>query len=259
MNLQFDGATLQRLEALYQSRDARQRRRKVLDALRVTNGERVLDVGTGAGFLAEELADAVGSSGQVLGVDNSETMLAAARRRCAGKRWVRFEAGEANCLPVASESFDIAVSVQVYEYVRNIELAIAELKRILRPAGRAAIVATDWDGIAWASADNARMTRVLAAFRAHCEYSDLPRSLSGKLREGGLDIVEQQVIPQFNPDCGPLNYSYHMIRIISEFVVGNGLLPENEVSDWAADLDEHARSGRYFFCLNQYLFLVVRP
>ena len=259
MSLQFDEVTLNRLESLYKTADAQQRRHAVLEALKLRTGERVLDIGTGAGFLANEIADAVSPSGQVLGVDNSEAMLDAARRRCADKPWVRFEAGDATRLPVAEGGFDAAVSVQVYEYVHDVERALAELKRVLRAGGRSVVVATDWDGIVWRSGDETRMNRVLTAFRGHCAHSNLPRTLAGKLRKAGLELAEQKVIPQFNPSCGPENYSYHMIGIIRDFVLQKQLVSESDVADWEEDLYERARSGEYFFCLNQYLFVAIRP
>ncbi|VFM97597.1 MAG: Methyltransferase domain-containing protein [Candidatus Kentron sp. G] len=79
--------------------------RAVLDALGLETGERVLDIGTGPGFVAAEMAEAVGSNGLVYGVDSSEQMLQAACKRCEDKPWVRFEAGDALALPVADELY----------------------------------------------------------------------------------------------------------------------------------------------------------
>jgi ubiquinone/menaquinone biosynthesis C-methylase UbiE len=164
MSIEFDAETLKRLEALYVTRDARQRRQAVLKGLELKPGERVLDIGTGAGFLAVEMADAVGASGEVLGIDRSPTMLAAARVRCEGRPWVQFREADATRLPVPDAAADVAASVQVLEYVQDARAALAEIRRALRPGGRAAVVATDWDGIAWVSSDEQRMRKVLRAF-----------------------------------------------------------------------------------------------
>ncbi|PZS33905.1 MAG: hypothetical protein DLM58_06795 [Pseudonocardiales bacterium] len=58
-------------------------RRAILDLLEPRDGETAVDVGSGPGFLAVELATRVGPSGAVLGVEPSENMLAAAARRAA--------------------------------------------------------------------------------------------------------------------------------------------------------------------------------
>ena len=48
-------------------------------------------------------------------------------------------------LPFPDASLDFVVAIQVYEYVPDIDRALAECVRILRPGGRLAIVDTDWD------------------------------------------------------------------------------------------------------------------
>jgi arsenite methyltransferase len=257
--VQFDEAVARRLEALYQTDDAVRRRRAVLDALGLESGERVLDIGTGPGFLAYEMADPVGSAGEVVGIDSSDPMLQLARIRCADKPRVRFEAGDASHLSTPDSHFDAAVSVQVYEYIPEVEIALAEMYRVLRPGGRGVIISTDWRSIVWNSRDDDRMQRVLAAFAEHCPHQDLPRTLAPRLRSIGFEIAREQVIPQFNPSCEPSTFSYHMIGLIRGFARGRRGVTEKEANDWAEDLHRLAKQGRYFFCLNQYLFVVTKP
>jgi arsenite methyltransferase len=208
--LQFDDAVNRSLEALYQTRDAARRREAVLDALRLQSGERVLDIGTGPGFLAAEMAEAVGPGGQVHCIDMSEPMLNMARKRCTGKPWVVFQPGAATDLPVGDAAFDAAISVQVYEYVADITKALSEMYRVVRPGGRAVVVSTDWDAIAWHALDSVRMSRVLGAFAEHCAHTALPRILAPKLRQAGFVLKEQRVIPQFNTIYGADTYSYQI-------------------------------------------------
>src|SRR5688572_13310165 len=173
----FDEATSRRIEAMYRSEDAVRRRRAVLAALRPSAGERVVDIGTGPGFVARELADAVGPGGNVLAVDTSEPMLALARRRCADAPQVRLEIADAIALPADDASFDAAVSVQVYEYIAEAGVALTELHRVLRPGGRAAVVSSDWTSVVWQAGDEGRMRRILDAFSEHCAHQELPRTL----------------------------------------------------------------------------------
>ncbi len=257
--VQFDEALARRLEDLYRTDDAVRRRRAVLKALQLQPGERVLDIGTGPGFLALEMADPVGPTGSVVGVDTSDPMLALARSRCAAKPHVRFEPGDASHLPAPDSHFDAAVSVQVYEYIPEVEIALAEMYRTLRPGGRGAIVSTDWRSVVWNSKDDARMQRVLTAFAEHCPHQDLPRSLAPRLRSVGFTVDRERVISQFNPTCDPSTFSYHMIGLIRGFVRGRSGVSEQEANDWAEDLQRLGHQGRYFFCLNQYLFVVSKP
>jgi ubiquinone/menaquinone biosynthesis C-methylase UbiE len=81
----FDDKAARRMEAMYATQGVVYRRRAVVDALQVKAGERVVDIGTGAGFVAYDVADAVGATGEVVGVDLSEPMMRFGRLRCADK------------------------------------------------------------------------------------------------------------------------------------------------------------------------------
>ena len=79
--LQFDEEASRRSEATYMTPDVVEQRRSVRAALALREGEKVLDIGSGAGLLAHEVAAEVGAAGSVDGIDPSESMLALARRR----------------------------------------------------------------------------------------------------------------------------------------------------------------------------------
>ena len=74
-------------------------------------------------------------------------MLSLARRRCADAPQVRLQTADATALPTDDASCDAAVSVQVFEYIADVGVALAELFRVLRPGGRAAIVCSDWTSL----------------------------------------------------------------------------------------------------------------
>src|SRR5262249_37954646 len=167
--LQFDDEASRRSEATYMTPDVVEQRRAVRAALALGHGDRVLDIGSGAGLLAQEMAAEVGAVGSVEGIDPSDSMLALARRRRrpAGSAELRFLAGDACALPFADESFDAAVATQVYEYVQDVPGALGEAFRVLRPGGRLLVLDTDWGSIVWHSADAERTRRVLAAWDEH--------------------------------------------------------------------------------------------
>ena len=258
-SFQFDDATTRRLEVLYMSPDAVRRRSEVVRLLELRSAERVLDIGCGPGFLAAELATAVGPGGSVRGIDSSEAMVQTARLRCASQPWVSIERGDAETLAFPDAAFDVAVSVQVHEYVKEIEGALRELCRVLRPGGRALIVDTDWDSIVWRSSDAERMARILAAFDEHLAHPHLPRELAPLLRRAGLVPQQFEVLVQLNPMLEPNTYSYGMIDLIQRFVAGRRGVSRAEADAWAEDLRERGRSGEYFFSLNQYVFLATKP
>ena len=255
----FDEKAAQLVEVLNNTEDVRRRRRTLLETLQLQPGERVLDIGAGSGFVALDMADRVGPTGEVLGIDISESMLEFAKRRCAEKPWVKFSVGEATALRMPDVNFDVAISVQVYEYIPDVDLALAEMYRVLRPGGRAVIISTDWKSIAWNSSDENRMQRLLSVYAGHCAHRDLPRHLGPKVKAAGFTITHEQALPQYHRKFGPNAYSHYIMTRLKSFVSGREGIDDRDVNDWAADLERLGEQGNYFFCLNQYLFALAKP
>jgi SAM-dependent methyltransferase len=253
--LEFDEETARQVESVYTTPDVIEQRRAFRSAIGLQPGERVLDIGSGPGFLAIEMAEEVGPEGRVVGVDPSESMLAMARRR-APSTAVEFQAGDALALPFPDESFDVAVSTQVYEYVAEVPTALAEARRVLRPGGRLLILDTDWDSIVWHSGDPTRMRRVLEAWNEHLADPYLPRRLPGLLTAAGLELRTCSVIPLLNGAYDPNTFSAGLIDVIAGFVPGRDDVTEAEAAAWAEDL--RGLGADYFFSLNRYVFAATR-
>src|SRR5437016_12879499 len=110
---QFDEEASRRVEAIYSTPDVVAQRQAVLQGLELRPGERVLDVGSGPGFLAADMAMAVGDWGRVCGIDISENMVAISRSRCANRFHLEFQARDASTCPFPECDFDVAVSPDV--------------------------------------------------------------------------------------------------------------------------------------------------
>lgn len=255
----YDADWSRRVEAIYLTSDVVAQRCAALRLLDLRSGERVVDIGAGPGLLARSMAQIVGSDGAIDGIDSSEPMVVMAQRRCRDLPWVTFRTGDATALPYPDQTFDVAVSTQVYEYVSDVDTALHELYRVLRPGGRALIVDTDWDSLVWHSTDPARMQRVMTIFREHCAHPNLPRTLQPQLKRSGFHILRQAVFSLFNPHYGTDTYSHGIIDFIASFVAGRQGLSTEETMAWAAELGRLGAEDAYFFSLNRYLFLVAKP
>jgi ubiquinone/menaquinone biosynthesis C-methylase UbiE len=220
--------------------------------------ENVLDIGSGAGLLAHEMATEVGPVGSVDGIDPSESMLELARRRRVpdGAGEIRFVAGDACALPFADGSFDAVAATQVYEYVQDMPAALGEAFRVLRPGGRLLVLDTDWGSIVWHSGDAERTRRVLAAWDEHLVDPYLPRRLTRLLSDARFSLARREAIPLLNVGYDPNTLSAGLMGFITRFVPGRQGLTEADAQAWAEDLK--ALGDDYFFSLNRYLFLAVR-
>jgi arsenite methyltransferase len=105
---------------------------------RLAPGERVLDLGSGAGTDSLIAAQMVGDQGHVTGIDMTQEMLAKARAAAAemGATNLEFVEGEAERLPFPDASFDVVISNGVIDLIPDKDAVFAELFRVLAPGGR---------------------------------------------------------------------------------------------------------------------------
>jgi arsenite methyltransferase len=101
-------------------------------------GEKVIDVGSGAGFDSFIAAGQVGRGGQVVGVDMTAEMLAKSRQtaEALGLAHVDFRAGLAEALPVEDGWADVVISNGVMNLCADKQAVFGEIFRVLRPGGR---------------------------------------------------------------------------------------------------------------------------
>jgi SAM-dependent methyltransferase len=105
-----------------------------LDALSVRSDRQcVVDVGCGTGSALVSLAPRLGSSTRLIGVEPAPGMLAIARQRTAELPNVSVLEGRFEALPLADQSVDHLFSLLAFHWVRHVDRAIAELRRVLAP------------------------------------------------------------------------------------------------------------------------------
>jgi demethylmenaquinone methyltransferase/2-methoxy-6-polyprenyl-1,4-benzoquinol methylase len=108
-------------------------RREALRRAGLRPGMKVLDVGTGTGLLAREIARVTGGRDPIVGVDPSRSMLSVCRKGSAAATLVQ-AVGER--LPFADRSFDFVTMGYALRHVPDLDQAFTEYRRVLKPDGR---------------------------------------------------------------------------------------------------------------------------
>lgn len=167
-----------------------------------SNRERVLDVGTGTGHFAADLAM---QGWTVVGIDLSPEMLDVARRK---ESTVRLVLGDAAALPLASQSFDLVLSVTALEFVADPERAVQEMWRALRPGGR--LVVGVLNALSpWAWQRRRESTSQETPF-SHARFFS-PRGFLGLLRQ--LGPVQWSSSVFIGPQGGGLRWAWGLERL----------------------------------------------
>ncbi|MCP4004294.1 MAG: methyltransferase domain-containing protein [bacterium] len=120
---------------------------RLVDEFRPWNGLCVLDLATGTGIVAAELAKHVGPEGKVIGADINAEMLSLARHRCTGARSpVEFIESPAHPLAIPDESVDVVVCQQGFQFFPDKSAAAEEMARVLRKRGK--VILATWRPVA---------------------------------------------------------------------------------------------------------------
>jgi SAM-dependent methyltransferase len=161
-------------------------RRIALEMLAISPGDRVLDVACGPGNFTRAFAAAAGAEGVVVGLDASRTMLAraASERAVGGEAYVRASAGD---LPFRDGSFDAVCCFAALYLIEDPLRAVAEIARVVAPAGRVALLSSVARGPLPAGVTDA-VVRPLTGVRMFGRDD-----LTDALRSHGLTAIHRRV------------------------------------------------------------------
>jgi SAM-dependent methyltransferase len=201
------------------------------------------------------LAHQVTSSGRVIATDKSTDMVAAASERCASLDQVSAQQGDVTALAHDDASYDAVTCTQVLLYVADVDKAISEMTRVLKPGGKLAILETDWHGTVMNSNYPEITDRIYASWDQAVPSPNLPRRLTGLMRNAGCSDIYAEAIPLLNNEFDPTNFSVSSLDWLSGSAYKQGAITKEESKTWRDDLMALGQNGEYFFCVNRFLFV----
>lgn len=219
-------------------------------------GDAILDVGCGPGISLLEMAESVGPTGRLVGLDASEAMLAAARRR-AERAGVpsTFEVGDAQALPFPDASFDVCHAERVLMHLSDPGRALAEMVRATRPGGRVGVFDFDNETIMVDSPDTEMTRTIVRAFSDTIRHGRIGRQLPRLVKERGLVAVTVDAVAVF------MHYAFAELLLggTSTRLQAEGVLTPGQVRAWWGRLREAEARGVFLLVAPAFVVTGTKP
>jgi SAM-dependent methyltransferase len=236
-------------------------RRRFLRFCGIARGADVVEVGTGTGVVARDLAVLVGPRGHVTGVDKSRVLLATARRRAREEgldRRMDFRLGDAAALPLRSGRFDCALAVTVLLHVARPRAMLRELVRVTRPGGVVGLQDQDFGTQVLDHPDRA-LTRLIFDGVAARMYPEpfSGRTLVRRLVELGLErvrlLADVYQVRRLDP------FTHSLLKRRTEIAMSFGLIGARRAARWLDAIERADAAGHFVFTFNYYGAVGTKP
>ncbi len=214
--------------------------------LEAREGHHLLDVGCGTGDDVLALAQVVGDSGRVVGIDNSDTLISEAKKRAEGLNLpVEFQVGDAHHLDFADNAFDGCRADRVFQHLPDREQALTEMIRVARPGARIVVSDPDWETLVIDAPDRDLTRKILNHGCDSVQNGWCGRQLPALFKGAGMLEVVVYVRTLLLTDFAMANQVYSL-QATAEGLQEAGGITALEVSEWLAHLKEASQAGRFF-------------
>jgi ubiquinone/menaquinone biosynthesis C-methylase UbiE len=218
-------------------------RASYIDALDAPRHAALAEIGCGPGDVLHAIADQTGAR-RAIGVDPSPVMIARARERHADATALEFVEGEAEALPFGEDSLDAAVFHTCLCHLANPDLALGEVRRVLRPGGRLAVFDGDYATATAAVSDGDPVHGAVAYAIANLVHDRwLMRSIAPRLAAAGFAVerCDGHAYLPASPD-----YFLTLVQRGASFMVRDGLLTQEAADALCAAARDRADAGRFY-------------
>ena len=245
------------LEQILTTATAEKFRNFICEEVPLQPEDSVLSVGCGPGFETAVLAQQVAEDGNVTGIDVNKDVLGAARDRSGNLPQVSFQQGDVTDLPVADESYDLAIAKQVLQFVNDVDSALDELFRVLKPGGRVAVVEVARESHVIHSSDPERMRRANEVYRAARGDRHFGTRFVSLLPETGFTVVD--IVPRTRLQREINDQVERGIEVQRGFLESSDVFNDSEINAWEQDLRDLDDAGQFLSCATKFLYIGRKP
>lgn len=251
----YDAEMAEKQERMARTKDMVRQRAELMRVLSPKHNEAILELGCGNGIFTRDLLEAVKPEGRIVGLDSSEAILNMADHNCPEGEFVL---GDAQNLPFEDATFDAVVAAQLFCFLEDVDRALSETLRVLKPQGRVVILDTDWDTLVWRAGDPDLMARVMAAHEAVYTDAHLPKSLPQRLSHAGFRDTNADSFVVLNTEFGEDTYARQSAGFAVSIMEGSPDFSTAEQKSWLNDLEKLEQAGGFFFSLNRYIVSAIK-
>ena len=222
-------------------------------------GARLLDVGCGIGHDAFALGKAVGTNGQVIGIDASRLLLKEARKRAKGLPInVEFRLGDAQQLEFPDSTFDGCWAVRVLMHLLNPRNAAREMFRVLKSGGKILSLEADWETLVITTGSARRSTILRRLLQNSIRHPGMGHALPVVFQEAGFkDIVVGAGTYVFS-DLAQANLAWRIGPTVT-LAVKAGKLSGQQAETLMQELAKDNAAGKFFGAATGFYIMGTKP
>lgn len=231
-------------------------KRRTYSLMHIQAGHQVLDVGCGPGIDTIALAERVGPTGWVYGIDADDTMIAEAERRAKLAQLserVSHKRADSKALPFETNFFDSCRSERLFQHLLQPELTLEEMVRVTRPGRWVVVLDTDWGTLSVDTPEidvERRLVRFLADQYLANGFSG--RQLYRLCRQQPLVNISYEVFPLTNTRYGFARIAAQLEEV-ERMAVATGVINTDELERWRASLESADSAGVFFASVSMVL------
>ena len=224
-----------------------EQKNRLLDSLQLEPGQHVLDVGCGIGDDARSMAERVGPTGKVVGLDHADAMINESRVRSEGSHLpVEFIQSTVYDMPFDDSVFDATRADRVFQHLDRAQEALAEMIRVTKPGGRISLNDPDTDSMVVDIPDRDLYRRI----RSWSSDNWLANGFSGRsffrfCKAAGLDVLDIELTPIY---VTSLDVGDAMVNVSSwaQPPFEAGAITQDEADAWVQMLNDLDEAGQFF-------------
>lgn len=226
---------------------------KLFDRVGVQQGWKCLDVGAGPGFVAMDLRERVGESGEVTALEPSPFFLQWLRRESETKGWknLKFLEGAVGDAPLPAGHFDLIFVRWVIAFVADPEKFLAQLLPALRPGGVIALQDYYYEGLSLFPRGGAfdRMADIVRAYYASVGGDPyVTGKIPGMFRNHNLQLMDfTPTCLAGGPDSGVMEWAHRFFVPHIPLMVEKGIMSKKEGNAMLADWLDHRKNPDAIF------------